>query len=583
MEDPQRDIRLSVTLCLGSPSATIRSSLASRLVAPLSDVLGLRRGATGDGSSQSKFIQRFDHANELVTPSSAPYHMPSSSRTSFTPWSQTHLNLSPNGGQSLVLMSSDGSKKRRTEGGSSSTFSIDVQSIQKISSISVTNPNVSDRQQNGHEGGCINDSQNVTTSRIVIDPSSLAMNRSANFVYHYIKRRGIMADIIFKTYDEYAQSGNEEKFDELRHEIADIIMDQELASSHVMVKERYIIITKTLIICFPAERNIHLWFEWGDPPKGFLATAASKFKNKGKRYEVIEKCSIPEGDNVQGALCLCRYLGLIVGHRVSQMNKHWQMYLKLRQVVDIVTALKYVVQDLATLRIYLREHNTMYFQLYGDLEPKMHLWLHYLEIMELNGPAIHFWSMPFEQKNKDLRSIAVSINCKKNLPWSVAFRYQITSCEIQKRMAELVPVLKFGTECRKDVERLDDIEIWDRIPNAISYNWVKYLNIKYEKGSVISMGFDDDGDPLSRRIEKVIVKGWICCIVTRTGEIDFIRKPKNSLRSADMHKSKSRRTDTSANTGERNSPTGPEHSHNSQKRLADIPEAQDVTQRGTQA
>ena len=44
-----------------------------------------------------------------------------------------------------------------------------------------------------------------------------------------------------------------------------------------------------------------------------------------------------------------------------------------------------------------------YFEKFGNLKPKMHLWLHYTRVMLLNGPVIHYSSMKFERKNKKIK------------------------------------------------------------------------------------------------------------------------------------------------------------------------------------
>ncbi|KAJ8665797.1 hypothetical protein QAD02_007459 [Eretmocerus hayati] len=54
------------------------------------------------------------------------------------------------------------------------------------------------------------------------------------------------------------------------------------------------------------------------------------------------------------ALCLARYLGLIIGHRVPRCNEHWHLYLVMRKIIDILTAPSYTKPDLCYLRDLIR-------------------------------------------------------------------------------------------------------------------------------------------------------------------------------------------------------------------------------------
>ncbi|KAJ8671309.1 hypothetical protein QAD02_002568 [Eretmocerus hayati] len=319
---------------------------------------------------------------------------------------------------------------------------------------------------------------------------------------------GLTERCVFNDVDRFHISEN--KSCDLMHDVSGGVIPQTLSR----VLTGLIIEDKRFTVA-----DLNIWikkFDFGaekNKPRPVLVEV-EKDKNGHRKRKIKLKQSSAE------ALCLCQYLGLIVAHRVPPANRHWLMYSKLRQIVDIVTAPRYVVQDLASLRIYLREHNTMYYDLYGDLKPKMHLLLHYLELMELNGPAVHFWSMPFERKNKDLRSTAVSLSSNVNLPWSVAFRYQITFCNIQKRITELMPLLKLGAESQKSIKQLHNLESWHHVPNekpnGILYNWVEFRNIRYQKGAVIFMGYDRDGDPIFRQVERVYLLNQTVFLVTRT-------------------------------------------------------------------
>ena len=113
-------------------------------------------------------------------------------------------------------------------------------------------------------------------------------------------------------------------------------------------------------------------------------------------------------------LCLSRYLGVIIGDLIPPHNIYWEVYLTFRQIIGIVTAPRFNnMADISNLRLLIRKHNEIYVELFGLLKPKMHFMVHIPEVMLDNGPVIHFWSMPGERKNKELKDTAATKKCYK--------------------------------------------------------------------------------------------------------------------------------------------------------------------------
>ncbi|KAJ8686086.1 hypothetical protein QAD02_021880 [Eretmocerus hayati] len=131
-------------------------------------------------------------------------------------------------------------------------------------------------------------------------------------------------------------------------------------------------------------------------------------------------------------LCLARYLGLIIGDLVPEDNENWQLYLKLRQIIDIVTAPSATRYDAIKLKQVVSEHNALYFRLIGPLKPKMHFMTHYPRLLLLNGPLSNSWGMPFERKNKELKEVADATKSNRNLPLTVATNLQLNACYVKE-------------------------------------------------------------------------------------------------------------------------------------------------------
>ncbi|KAJ8664663.1 hypothetical protein QAD02_006325 [Eretmocerus hayati] len=204
------------------------------------------------------------------------------------------------------------------------------------------------------------------------------------------------------------------------------------------------------------------------------------------------------------ALCLARYLGLVIGHRVPLCNEHWHLYLVLRKIIDILTAPSYTKPDLYYLRELIRMHNSKYFRLYGYLKPKMHFLLHYVELLILHGPLINSWSMPFERKNKELRSIAVNTSSSVNIPYTLAFRVQIDFCDIQEKIQKLMPTLQLGPVSHlfdNELSRFENLRHIFENPHQILRS-VTFYNKEYKHDSILLIRVDENG-PVFGQIHKI--------------------------------------------------------------------------------
>ncbi|KAJ8687917.1 hypothetical protein QAD02_023712 [Eretmocerus hayati] len=234
-------------------------------------------------------------------------------------------------------------------------------------------------------------------------------------------------------------------------------------------------------------------------PRHLISEYSKKKDNgTGPKKKIKVKQSASE------ALCLARYLGLIIGHRVPVANEHWHLYLIMRQIIDILTAPSYTRPDLANLRDLIREHNSRYFKLYGFLKPKMHFLLHYVELLLLNGPLINSWSMPFERKNKELRSIATNTSSSINLPWTIAFRVQIDFCGIQNQISQLMPTMKLGAVSNTVDRELRRFENLRHISsNAQVLKSVTLYNKEYTPGSVLLIRVNDEEGPVFGQVHKI--------------------------------------------------------------------------------
>ena len=124
--------------------------------------------------------------------------------------------------------------------------------------------------------------------------------------------------------------------------------------------------------------------------------------------------------------CFVRYFGLMVGDLVPRKNIVWILYLKLRQITEIIQSPKMRHTDPALLKQLLTEHHTMYLDIFKEnLKPKFHFLLHYPKLIAWLGPVANCSSMRYESKHKESKNTS-NVSCSKvNLPHTLAVKHQL--------------------------------------------------------------------------------------------------------------------------------------------------------------
>lgn len=169
--------------------------------------------------------------------------------------------------------------------------------------------------------------------------------------------------------------------------------------------------------------------------------------------------------------------------------------------MDIVTAVDFVKVDLFMLEDTIRKFSEAYINLFGDLKPKMHLITHFAHIMQLIGPLIHFWGMPFERKNKELKQLAINTSCYKNLPWTIAFRSQLRMSEVTKTLQAMQIKINLGPLLNNSDFEISTI--LSNITSAKTYKFIKIYGKILRPGMVLLITNDENEGPVMREISKI--------------------------------------------------------------------------------
>ncbi|XP_057327691.1 uncharacterized protein LOC130669045 [Microplitis mediator] len=201
--------------------------------------------------------------------------------------------------------------------------------------------------------------------------------------------------------------------------------------------------------------------------------------------------------------CFIRYFGLMIGDLIPRNNSVWKLYLKLRQIVDIITAPKLLRDHAIVLDDLVKEYNTLYIEFVGPLTIKSHNMTHYGRLMLQNGPLVHCWSMRCESRNREIKAIANATCCTKNLLYTIAVKDQLkmTSTIISSDFSNNI---SFGPKKQGDYSEIKKTYF----PATVDYDFECYKHIsisgqKYQKNTVVFVDVTDNNDPLFGKIDEI--------------------------------------------------------------------------------
>jgi len=134
---------------------------------------------------------------------------------------------------------------------------------------------------------------------------------------------------------------------------------------------------------------------------------------------------------------LCRYLPLIIGHKVPAGDEHWPFLLHLLELVDTIFAPAFTQCMIISLEHHITDHLQMFTELFGSLtklKPKHHLLVHFPAIIRKSGPLIGLSCMRCELKNSFFKRSA-NIMCNfTNVCKTLAYRHQYYALHAQSSL-----------------------------------------------------------------------------------------------------------------------------------------------------
>ncbi|XP_076061632.1 uncharacterized protein LOC143037380 [Oratosquilla oratoria] len=123
-----------------------------------------------------------------------------------------------------------------------------------------------------------------------------------------------------------------------------------------------------------------------------------------------------------------RLFSVYIGDLVKDTNDEvWQLYLKLKLIVELVCAPAIAQGQIVFLASLIEDYIDYRATIFPNinLRPKHNFLCHYPELIVRFGPLIRLWTMRFESKHSYFKKCARGLHNLKDLPKSLAKRHQL--------------------------------------------------------------------------------------------------------------------------------------------------------------
>ena len=215
----------------------------------------------------------------------------------------------------------------------------------------------------------------------------------------------------------------------------------------------------------------------------------------------------------QEMLMFIKLFGLLIGDFVPEEDEHWNLYILLREIINITMARVLSKNISESLRVFVEEHNALYVKLpKRNLTPKMHHLLHYPRIFNMCGPFILFSCTRLESKHQEVKRSCNTTN-RINLPKTAAKRHQLCVSNRFKNRECIMPQFSVRGSIHR---KLKDCENYNKFRNCLpvgmdmnnTYEFVKSIDFKgteYKLESVIVLAIDSNFLPIFGIIREILI------------------------------------------------------------------------------
>lgn len=214
------------------------------------------------------------------------------------------------------------------------------------------------------------------------------------------------------------------------------------------------------------------------------------------RYSASEMC------------ILVFHLNCLVGDMIPRDNKHWNLYLTLREILLILVTRKADESTSKLLESMISDHHDQFKKLFAeDLRPKFHFTTHYPYIMNNIGPLQNISSMRFEAKHQQFKEICRATKSRKKLLYTVCLKNQLKFSylllnynAISEKYSK--PIAKPAKSAHTDSDFKDKYKLSEN--SFLIINSIEFKGVTYKCGLVVTNQYYDDEIPFFLLIENIV-------------------------------------------------------------------------------
>ena len=244
--------------------------------------------------------------------------------------------------------------------------------------------------------------------------------------------------------------------------------------------------------------------------------------NYGK-CDVTNKPAVPKkldsitSQSASQMYTLLRLLPLMIGHFIPEDNMAWEIFLLLKDIIEIVTSPTLDKKICPFLQSLISDHHLLLKNTFPSVRmtPKHHYLIHYPEMILKYGPLRSCWCMRFEAKHSYFKQISLRPGNYKNLPLTLAERHQNLQAYIgsSEKTKPMVEINSFMADSNLDTYSYELEQKGFNIHQCTSVKCISIKGITCYLGCFLVSGFYAN-EPIMSQILKVVVQkdmvGFIC-------------------------------------------------------------------------
>lgn len=246
------------------------------------------------------------------------------------------------------------------------------------------------------------------------------------------------------------------------------------------------------------------------------------------------------GGNCHENWTLLRFLPLMIGDKVPENDKTWQIVLELKDIVELLTCGHFSEETLHYLEFKISSHRCLLKEVFPDfsLLPKHHFLEHYPELVRRFGPLVDFWTIRFEAKHSCFKRVIHDVRNFKNILLTLATKHQLTLAYCLDQPSLFKPDLEVGHVAFVSVDTLEHSmkqAIEDKFANITTVSLASHASLhgtKYAEGMFLSVGHTSGMPDFAKLVKILIVSNRVSFIIE-----PYIAWPIEHLRCYELEKS----------------------------------------------